>query len=452
MNFYQVNLVVLAVANACSFIYRHRLQSRKLCYRGIQEDEQNEVAAVRFQRQFLFVYTLVVAADWLQVCKKKQHNLPSSGCCTDTSHNTQGPYTYAVYKYERQLAEHTVALLYASGFVSGAVSAPFAGQLADRYGRRTACIAYCICYGFTCLAMLSYDLRILYVGRFFGGIATTLLFSVFEAWMITEYHSSRLEETKVSLGGIFANMTTISSVTAICCGVLGDGLVQYFGSQLAPFLASLGCCIGASVLILAAWRENYGSFDTCKETPEAQTLKHRLLVALTNPKVAALTFASSCFEGAMYLFVFFWSAALKSARGKSGYQDDIPFGLVFSSFMCAMMAGSSISTTRNASPSNNMAMDTLLFIFAIASTAFVVSTMLDHEYLLFWAFCVIEGCVGAYFPRMALIKKNVVDDSVRGGVYSALRLPLNIFVVVVHGLDRDGGSPNLLHSARVGSR
>lgn len=368
------------------------------------------------------------------------------------SYNTQGPYTYAVYKYEKQLEEHTIALLYASGFVSGAVSASFAGQLADRYGRRTACIAYCICYGVTCLAMLSYDLKILYVGRFFGGIATTLLFSVFEAWMITEYHSSRLAETKVCLAGIFANMTTISSVTAICCGVLGDSLVQFSGSELAPFLASLGCCIGASILILAAWQENYGSIDTCKESPEAQTLKHRLLVALTIPEVTALIFASSCFEGAMYLFVFFWSAALKSVRVKSGYQDNLPFGLVFSSFMCAMMAGSSISTTRIASSSNGMAMDTLLFIFAIASAAFAVSTMLDRECLLFWAFCVIEGCVGAYFPRMALIKSNVVDDSVRGGVYSALRLPLNTFVVAVHGLNRDGRSPKLLSLARVGSR
>jgi MFS family permease len=292
--------------------------------------------------------------------------------------------------------------------------------------------------------MLSYDLKVLYIGRFFGGIATTLLFSVFEAWMITEYHSSCLEETKVSLSGIFANMTTISSVTAICCGVLGDSLVQYFGSQLAPFLASLGCCIGAGVLILAAWRENCGSIGTCKRSLEAQTLKHRMFIALTNPEVATLVFASSCFEGAMYLFVFFWSAALKSVRVKSGNHDDLPLGLVFSSFMCAMMAGSSISTTRNALLPNGIAKDMLLFIFAIASAAFAVSTLLNHEHSIFWAFCVIEGCIGAYFPKMALIKSNVVDDSVRGGVYSALRLPLNIFVVVVHGLDRDGRSLKLL--------
>ncbi|KAH8121257.1 hypothetical protein LI328DRAFT_172065 [Trichoderma asperelloides] len=418
MNFYQANLAILVVANACFSLYRHRPRNHKPCHRDTQEDGPKEVIAVRFQRQFLLVYTLVVAADWLQ-----------------------GPYTYAVYKYEKQLTEQTVALLYAFGFVSGAVSAPFAGQLADYYGRRTACVAYCVCYGITCLAMLSYNIKILYVGRFFGGIATTLLFSVFEAWMITEYHLSRLEETKVSLCTVFASMTTISSVTAVCSGVLGDGLVQYCDSSLAPFLASLGCCIGASILILATWRENYGSTETCKGSSEAQTLKYRMLVALTNPQVAALVFASCCFEGAMYLFVFFWPAALKSARIKSGYQDDLPLGLIFSSFMCAMMAGSSISTTRNALFSNGITMDTLSFIFVIASAAFAVSTMLGHEHLLFWAFCVIEGCVGIYFPKMALIKSNVVDDSVRGGVYSTLRLPLNIFVVVVHSLDRDGKSP-----------
>lgn len=362
----------------------------------------------------------------------------------------QGPYTYAIYKYEKQLAEHTVALLYASGFVSGAVSAPFAGQLADRYGRRAACVAYCACYGITCLTMLSHNLQLLLVGRLFGGIATTLLFSVFEAWMITEYHRLQLDQTGMSLSRIFANMTTASSITAICCGVLGDGLIQYSSSRLGPFLASLGCCIGAAILISATWRENYGGIPRSKESPGAPKLRHRVLVALTNPKIAALTFASSCFEGTMYLFVFFWSAALNSVRGNAGHKDELPFGLIFSSFMCAMMAGSSISGTLHAVYSNSCAMNTLMFIFAMASGAFAVSTMLDHEHMLFWAFCVIESCVGAYFPNMALIKSNAIDDSARGGVYSALRLPLNIFVVVAHCLDHDGRGPlNCLHSLVV---
>jgi hypothetical protein len=73
MNFYQVNLIVWAVANACSLILRRRTENSKMCYHGIQ-DEQKEVAAVQFQRKFLLVYTLVVAADWLQVCKQKHQS------------------------------------------------------------------------------------------------------------------------------------------------------------------------------------------------------------------------------------------------------------------------------------------------------------------------------------------------------------------------------------------
>lgn len=69
MDFYQVNLAVLAVANFCSFIYRHRAQNHRLRRRGVPRDEQSEAVATKFQRKFLFVYTLVVAADWLQVCE-----------------------------------------------------------------------------------------------------------------------------------------------------------------------------------------------------------------------------------------------------------------------------------------------------------------------------------------------------------------------------------------------
>lgn len=256
--------------------------------------------------------------------------------------------------------------------------------------------------------------------------------------MITEYHQLQVDENILSLSQVFANMTTTSTFMAIFSGIVGNGLVQWFDSRLGPFLASLACCIGAGVLILVMWRENYGCVDKSKKTPGAQKLKHRILGALTNPKVMALNLASCCFEGPMYLFVFFWSAALKSVRVKSGNQDELPFGLIFSSFMCAMMAGSRITAIQDALYSKDSTLNALMLVFAITSGGFAISTMLDHEYMLFWIFCVVEGCVGAYFPKMALMKSNIVDDYARGGVYSALRLPLNVFVVVVHSLDRDG--------------
>jgi MFS transporter, MFS domain-containing protein family, molybdate-anion transporter len=52
--------------------------------------------------------------------------------------------------------------------------------------------------------------------------------------------------------------------------------------------------------------------------------------------------------------------------------------------------------------------------------------------------CLIEVCVGAYFPSMSFLKSEVVDDGIRGRVYSILRFPLNVYVVVTHALDEEG--------------
>ncbi len=40
--------------------------------------------------------------------------------------------------------------------------------------------------------MLSEDLVVLFARRVAGGVSTTLLFSMFEAWMISDYHRREL--------------------------------------------------------------------------------------------------------------------------------------------------------------------------------------------------------------------------------------------------------------------
>ena len=101
--------------------------------------------------------------------------------------------------------------------------------------------------------MLSDDFFVLLIGRCLGGLSTTLLFSVFETWMITEYHNRGLDNAGLDLSSIFGNMTTLSSVMAIVSGVFGDLLVQYTGSRTSPFLASVVCLAVALCLISTLW-------------------------------------------------------------------------------------------------------------------------------------------------------------------------------------------------------
>lgn len=158
-----------------------------------------------------------------------------------------------MYKYDKKLEETYVAALYATGFVSAAISAAFIGQLADKFGRKKACLVYCGTYAACCLSMLSDNLYILFAGKFCGGVSTTLLYSVFDAWMITEYHHRGMEQRGLSLGTLYGWLTSLNSVVAITTGIVGEILVGYTGEKVSPFLLATGVFVATGLWINSTW-------------------------------------------------------------------------------------------------------------------------------------------------------------------------------------------------------
>ena len=143
----------------------------------------------------------------------------------------------------------------------------------------------------------------------------------------------------------------------------------------------------------------------------------------------------------MYLFVFFWSAALVSARHVSGITEDPPYGLIFACFMCCMMAGSMLFTTASSSHNVTTASFILNAALTFASVSLLSAVIVpSHEYLVFWAFCLVELCVGMYFPSMNFLKSSIVEDGSRAKINSFMRLPLSTFVVLAHSLAEEGSS------------
>ena len=55
-------------------------------------------------------------------------------------------------------------------------------------GRKLAGLAYVLFYMASCFTKHSPNYWILMLGRFFGGIATSLLFSAFESWLVSEHN------------------------------------------------------------------------------------------------------------------------------------------------------------------------------------------------------------------------------------------------------------------------
>lgn len=153
----------------------------------------------------------------------------------------------------------------------------------------------------------------------------------------------------------------------------------------------------------------------------------------------------------MYLFVFFWSPALKAARASSASTRGIPpenggenapglpFGLIFASFMSAMMLGSMTTSAMNLTSNLKTSSRLTLHTVALAAIALVTPVLAkSSETGVFWAFALFEICVGMYFPAMSKLKSEVVEERVRGKVYGMMRVPLNLFVVLALGSTKEG--------------
>jgi MFS family permease len=109
----------------------------------------------------------------------------------------QGPYIYKLYKsYGYSLDD--IALLFICGFLSSAVFGTFVGSLADRFGRKLGCLLFCVLYGLSCVTKFFSNFQILLLGRLLGGISTSLLFTVFEAWMVSQHNSRGFESEWLS--------------------------------------------------------------------------------------------------------------------------------------------------------------------------------------------------------------------------------------------------------------
>ncbi|OTA84892.1 hypothetical protein M434DRAFT_82940 [Hypoxylon sp. CO27-5] len=385
--------------------------------------------AKQFCKTFLRVYLVVMASEWLQ-----------------------GPYVYSLFREEKGLEEREVASLYIATYVSAAFSAFLTGYMADRFGRKTACLVFCGIHSLASSSVKFDAMWILIMGRVLSGIGLNLLWTSFESWMITEYNARALDQSSFPLSSMFSIMTKYNCMTAILAGAVGYCIVLTSGSKSNPFI--VGVCLDAvaALLILYTWNENNGvsgiyescggqdglDCDTTDEMPDKQAIS-----TLRDPRIWVLSFASCCFEGVMFIFTFFWPGTLQGAHGTehSDHDDNTPYGVIFASFMAAMVLGAMIfsffirntnSATIERSTTIGAVLPTLLLGSALflGASSFLIAALFEAEQQLYSAFLLLEFCNGVYVPAMAYNRGMVVDDSSRALTYGLMNIPLFIFVVV----------------------
>lgn len=397
------------------------------------EGERAEV--YRLQKIYLTVYGFMVAGDWLQ-----------------------GPYIYALYDaygYSRQ----SIAVLFVAGFVSSMLAGTLVGSLADRLGRRRFVFIYALLYIASCLTKHLRSYWWLLLGRILGGMATSLLFSVFEAWAVCEHLQQQM--STAALRQLLSSAMLLNSAVAVVSGLAAEQLTQiapltpvtpliYAGGYLFAFDLTIVILVVGSILLFALWKENYGVSNEGIENVLEPSLsawwlssKQAFAYLFTHPPVLLLGTVQSLFEAAMYSFVFMWTPALTS-------ETPPPHGIIFSIFMFASMVGSqlphfSAKTHFTLDLSNSdvvvqYSFQRILVVICIVSALALavgpicsVLLLSTHTHIVAQTigFFVFEVCVGAFYPTIGFLRSAFIPERFRATLYNFFRIPLNAFVASI---------------------
>jgi MFS family permease len=374
-----------------------QLYARNATKRSTNPNQNNSKLA-SFQTNYLAVFLLAMFADWLQ-----------------------GPYVYELY-VSYGFNQVQIAELFVCGFGSSMIVGTFIGGLADTMGRKMMCIMYCVCYIIACCTKLVPEYWTLMLGRFLSGISTSLLFSVFESWMVCEHFKQGFDSS--SLGDTFTYATFGNGLVAVFAGLVANTAAGSFGF-VAPFVVAILPLALVGFIVSCTWSENYGN----QQLNMLSSLIKGFDLIRSDGRIAALGFAQSCFEGAMYTFVFMWTPALKSAsEAASGESTSDFLGLIFAVFMVCVMIGSSffkIFSTRK----ENVYMIPI-FLHACAFLAMCcITAFFDNKFVVYTMFLVFEATVGLFYPSYGMIKSEKIPEDIRSAVMNIFRIPLNAFVV-----------------------
>jgi len=366
-----------------------------------------------FRRKYFVVYLVIMLADWMQ-----------------------GTHMYTLYLSYGV----NISALFLTGFLSGAIFAPFLGSLVDKFGRKRSCIVYCLLEILINVLEHFENFPVLIVGRILGGISTNLLFSAFESWMATEHRRQGFPEEWLSK--TYSICSIGNGAMAILAGIVAQILEDNLG-HIGPFQGAVALTALALVLVLG-WNENYGEVDgSDEESSVSKQFFDGWRTTFADSRVFRIGFTQALSEGAMYTWVFTWVPSLLSLNPPGG----VPTGCVFSALMMAVTIGGILFSPLQdfvtgfvAKESSSELFASLVYLLASGATTVPV-LCLSREKVPFLedpttclavtmiSFIVFEFSVGLFMPVAGTLRSKYVPDAQQGAILNIFRLPLNAIVV-----------------------
>ena len=416
-----------------------------------------------FQRKYLAVMSIVMLADWLQ-----------------------GPYIYDLYTVTHGLTESQYSSLFLSGFLSSAVFGTPVGVLVDTIGRRRGCLLYCALeIVINALEHLP-SFEMLLLGRFLGGISTSLLGCAFESWMVSThkahgYPAALLDQT-------FTIVSIANGILAVVGGLFANALEKPLGlGPIGPFQAAIALTALAMALV-HGWEENYGEAAPAEasQTPATHprtrkkgsgkssgsgngsgngslvgapageapapglstlvqdglrsmgaSMSSAAAAMAADPRLWMLGLVQAFFEGSMFGWVSQWVPALFALRPANS--PALPVGVIFACLMLCISTGANLFAALQSRGASVTTLMTLTLALSLCSMILPFLVPYPPSFtLVLIAFCGFEAACGAFMPAMGVLRAEIIPSSLQSTIMTAYRLPLNAVVVFVTHLGKTG--------------
>ena len=317
---------------------------------------------------------------------------------------------YIIFLTVNGLSYTDISLIFVGNFVALAILNLFAGDFADRHGRKRAMLigGAINVFGFLVYG-LSSSIMLFLLAEIILASSSALISGSVEAWFIDSLRSeNKLSEAKKT----FPMNSSVSNLLGIVGGMVGSVLAAF--ALNLPMLAGAVLVAVATIFALVLFKENFGE----KSSRFAGLVKESFAHFRASPALRDLTYAEMFRTCAiMVYFLIYQPYLVLTGMGKEY------LGIYFSLLMISMVAGNLLSV----SLAERLGRHRMLALAGILLFASYILQPLVHTYLLAGLLFAVSGFTsGLAMPTVMLWRNSLIPSRIRASSLALLSSLLNL--------------------------
>jgi MFS family permease len=257
----------------------------------------------------------------------------------------KSPYMYTLYNKYHGFTVSEIGILYVVDAVSGLISGPIFGSLADKFGRKLFCMNYCIFVILNLSLRLTGSKPLAYVAQILTGFGSGLINTTFESWLVYESRKvfeGRESENEKFLKRLFKNQNLYDAIISLGVSGVSAMVFTHFGIIMTIILSMVYSII-ALIVIFLLWDENKPNSTQMAGEKENPNLKksssfREALNELKKRDVLSIGIIESLFQACLNLFIFSWTPLLQRSTSFT----EINIGFIFVCYVIMLIIGTAI--------------------------------------------------------------------------------------------------------------